>query len=116
MAVLFNQTKNKKISSNLNIANTLWSRTKGLLGKNELKSAEEMLWILRCNSIHTFFMKFPIDCVFLNKQLVVCGLRENVLPWRIILPLLNANSVIEMEAGKIISMNIQVGDQLNVGS
>ncbi len=115
MAELFNQTKNKNLSSNLNIANTLWSRTKGLLGKKKLKS-EEMLWILRCNSIHTFFMKFPIDCVFLDKQLLVCGLRENVLPWRLILPLLKAHSVIEMEAGKINSLNIKVGDQLNVGS
>jgi uncharacterized membrane protein (UPF0127 family) len=114
MTQLFNKTKNQKLSEQLMVADTMFSRMKGLLGKSQLEG-DEMLWIHRCNSIHTFFMKFAIDCVFLNKQMLVCALRQKVVPWRMVFPILRADSVIEMPAGSIQSLKIQVGDQLHVG-
>jgi uncharacterized membrane protein (UPF0127 family) len=115
MAVLTNKTKHLQLSDQVTIAGTMVSRMIGLLGKSSL-SANEMLWIKNCNSIHTFFMKFPIDCVFLNKNMIVCDLRSNVVPWRIIAPVFSARTVIEMPAGQIQALNIQVGDQLHVGT
>ncbi len=114
MSTLFNRSQNSIITDQLQTAKTFVARLVGLLGRQSLNGSE-MLWIHECNSIHTFFMKFSIDCVFLDKQLVVCGINENVKPYRIILPRFKARSVIEMRAGSIQSHQIQLGDQLDVG-
>lgn len=106
---------NNLLSENLEIADTMMSRMKGLLGRSSLER-DQMIWIHYCNSIHTFFMKFSIDCVFLDKDLIVCSIREDVVPWRIVLPILKATSVVEMAAGKAKELNIQIGDQLHVGN
>lgn len=111
---LINKTQNRVLTQDLLVASTLFQRTKGLLGHAKLRS-NEMLWILRCNSIHTFFMRFAIDCVFLNKQMLVCSIKSNVPPWRLIVPIFKASSVIEMEAGKAHELKIELGDQLHVG-
>ncbi|HRO67160.1 MAG TPA: DUF192 domain-containing protein, partial [Pseudobdellovibrionaceae bacterium] len=76
--------------------------------------ADEALWILRCNSIHTFFMMFPIDCVFVNRDLEVKALRRNVVPWRMVFPVWGASSVIEMAAGNIDRLDIRTGEKLHV--
>lgn len=114
MAQLLNRTKNQILSHNLQIASSTFSRMRGLLGKASLEK-NEMLWIHRCNSIHSFFMKFPIDCVFLNRHQIVCSLRPNIRPWRIVFPIWGASSVVEMEAGAIKVLNIEIGDQFHVG-
>lgn len=114
MESLYNKTQNLKLSSQVFIAKTLYSRTKGLLGKSKLED-KEILWILSCNSIHTFFMQFAIDCVFLDKNLLVCAIRSHIPPWRILLPIIKARSVLEMKAGKAKELNIQLGDQMYVG-
>jgi uncharacterized membrane protein (UPF0127 family) len=115
VAQLVNSTKSQTLTQNLIVAKSMASRLKGLLGKSKL-DMDEMMWIHHCNSIHTFFMKFTIDCAFLDKQMRVCGIREQVKPWRITLPIVKARSVIEMKAGQIATLNIQVGDQLYVGN
>lgn len=114
MNTLTNQTQSHVITTNLKIARSMFARMKGLLGKKDLLE-NEMLWIHHCNSIHTFFMQFPIDCIFLDKTMSVCGIKTNIKPWRIVLPVLKANSVIEMKAGKSQTLNLRMGDQLHVG-
>jgi uncharacterized membrane protein (UPF0127 family) len=114
VATLFNRSTNQILSQNLAIADSMTSRMKGLLGKTELVG-DEMLWIQRCNSIHTFFMKFSIDCIFLNSQMNVCAVRRNVLPWRMVWPILSARSVIELPAGQAEVLKVSLGDQLHVG-
>ena len=114
MAVLKNRNENKILVENLSIANSLWARGLGLLGRRSM-SSEEALLITRCNSIHTFFMKFSIDCVFLDKDMKVKSIRTYVEPGRFVLPVWGASSVIELAAGVSIKCNIKVGDQLDVG-
>lgn len=106
---------NQVISENFKIADTMWSRMKGLLGTHELKG-DEMLWIKMCNSIHTFFMNFPIDCVFLDDKMVVQHIKANIPPWRATLPVIKAISVIEMQAGMAEKLKIKVGDKFHVGT
>lgn len=101
--------------SQLKEARSLKDRTVGLLGKSSL-SADEALWIHHCNSIHTFFMKFSIDCVFLDKTLKVKAVHSEVSPWKLILPVWGARSVIEMNSGRAADLDIKVGDQLYVGT
>lgn len=115
MAVLVNKTTNQTLIPHLDVAQTFWARGKGLLGRPSLAS-EEALWILRCNSIHTFFMKFPIDCVFIDKNLKVKAIYQDVSPWRLVLPVWGAQSVIEMASGAVSKMNVSLGDQLYVGA
>lgn len=91
---------NAPIASDLKTADTLLSRTKGLLGRASLPQGEG-LWIKRCNSIHTAFMKFPIDVLFVDKDLKVVSVYENLKPWRITRLHFSASSVIELPAGTL---------------
>ena len=63
------------------VARTLFERIRGLIGVKSLPSGEGML-ILRCNSIHTFFMSFPIDAVFFDRNDHVVKEVRNIRPWR----------------------------------
>ncbi len=97
------------------IADNTWSRAKGLLGRSILP-ADEVMWIKPCNSIHTFFMKFPIDVVFTDRQLVVRKVYRNVMPWRLTWPVWSAHSVFEFASGFLTARPIREGDRLHVGS
>lgn len=110
-----NKTTNQTLIPRLEVADTFKSRGVGLLGRTGLAS-EEALWIHHCNSIHTFFMKFSIDCVFVDRNLKVKKVYHDVRPWRLVLPVLGASSVIEMASGVAERLNINVGDQLHVGA
>ncbi len=106
--------KYKAINLELRIvhANNFWQRFKGLLFyKSPL---EEGLLITRCNSIHMFFMKFPIDVVFLNQSNTVVKVVSNVKPWSFISPVNLANSTLELPSGTISKRNICVGDTINI--
>ena len=113
MATLTNRTQDKVLISDLKIAVKLFSRMIGLLGTKSL-SESEALWIHRCNSIHTFFMNYAIDCVFVDKDMKVKAVKSEVKPDRLVFPIWGARSVIEMRAGAILQKQIRVGDQLHV--
>lgn len=63
------------------VARTFLQRAKGLIGTRSLLTGEGML-ILRCNAIHTFFMSFPIDAIFLDREDRVVKIVRNIRPWR----------------------------------
>lgn len=110
---LYNASKNTIIVDDVKKAFSFFARLKGLLGRKSL-SRNEALWIDHCPSIHTFFMNFTIDVVFVDKELKVCANYENVKPWRLVTPIWRAQSVFEFAEGTIKQKNIEVGDQLNV--
>ena len=87
-------------------ADTFYKRLIGLIGKKEIKQNQAML-IKPCSSIHTCFMKFTIDVVFLNKFNIVVGTLENLAPWKLSGNVKNANQVLEMAAGAIDRLNIK---------
>lgn len=113
MMKLLNQRNHKELASEVKKAESFWERSIGLLGRTEMKEAEG-LWIQRCNNIHTHFMRFPIDAVFLDRNLKVVSIHENIVPWRFVFSKWKAASVIELTAGKIRATDIHVGDQLHV--
>lgn len=115
MKSLVNKTTQQTLIPRLEVADTFHTRGKGLLGRDSL-AGDHALWIHRCNSIHTFFMKFAIDCVFVDRQLKVRKVYHDVRPWRLVLPVWGASSVIEMASGTAKRLNINVGDQLYVGA
>ena len=103
------------IANHTAIAETIIQRLKGLLGTSHLL-ANQGLWIKKCNSIHTFFMRYPIDCIFLDSQLRVQKVVVNVTPWKIVWPVRKANSVIELPAHTVSLTKTEIGDQLHVGN
>ena len=93
------------------VAHRMWPRMRGLLGKRGLDSGEGLL-IRPAPSIHTFFMRFPIDVVFLSRQGEVLKVAERVPPWRA-RSCRHSYAVLELAAGEAGRRGIAVGDRLD---
>ena len=113
MATLHNKTKNSVVAREILEARSHWSRLKGLLGTNELPLGKT-LWIPHCNSIHTCFMNYAIDAIFVDRNLRVRSIQEDLWPWRMTFPDWKATSVFELPAGTAKKCAIEIGDQLHV--
>lgn len=116
MAKLYKLKHNQEaqlLIENLELAESFWARGQGLLGRSGL-SSNTALWIKPCNNIHTFFMKFSIDCIFVNKKMEIEKISQSVRPFRIVGPCWKASSVFETAAGCAEKWNLSVGDQLYV--
>jgi uncharacterized protein len=83
---------------------------RGLLGREALEAGDGLL-LQPGGSIHTFFMRFPIDAVFLDRGLRVVGLAQELAPWRLAARR-HAHSVLELAAGEIGERAIEVGERL----
>ncbi|MEQ1876121.1 MAG: DUF192 domain-containing protein [Bdellovibrionia bacterium] len=109
-----NKTKNKLLAPKLEIASTLYTRSRGLLGRQSL-ARENALWIERCRSIHTFFMNFAIDAAFVDKNMRVLATYDGLVPWRLAMPLnFKIRSVIELAEGVLSETGTEIGDELYV--
>lgn len=107
-----NHTRNTVLAESADMADTSAKRRTGLL-KHERLNPGEGLWIVPCESVHTFFMKFPIDLVYLDKQKKVRKVRHRVPAWRLSV-CLSAHSILELPAGTLEQTGTQVGDELVV--
>jgi uncharacterized protein len=107
-----NHTRSTVLAEAADMADTSEKRRTGLL-KHERLIPGEGLWIVPCESVHTFFMKFPIDLVYLDKQKKVRKVRHRVPAWRLS-ACLSAHSILELPAGTLEQTGTQVGDQLEV--
>jgi uncharacterized protein len=105
-----NQTRNTTLATAADVADTSEKRRTGLLKKQKLDPGEG-LWISPCESVHTFFMKFAIDLVYLDKKKRVRKVRHAVRPWRLS-ACLSAHSVLELPAGAAAASATEPGDQL----
>jgi uncharacterized membrane protein (UPF0127 family) len=85
---------------------------RGLLGRRELPPGEGIL-LRPASSVHTFFMRFPIDLVFVDRELKVVGVRPRVAPWRMS-GQRGARATLELAAGEIERRGIAAGDQLAI--
>lgn len=103
------------VSSQLAKAESMFARFRGLLGRSGL-APTEALWITPCNSIHMWFMRFPIDVVFLDSHLSVVRVHNDVKPWAMRRGGKHAHSVIELPAGRAAFFNIRVGDRARIAS
>lgn len=105
-----NVTRNTILADAADVADTSEKRRRGLLKHTSLPKGEG-LWISPCEAVHTFFMKFPIDLIYLDKKKKVRKIRPNVPKWRIS-ACLSARSVLELPAGTAAETETEVGDQL----
>lgn len=105
-----NLARNTVLATCLEQAVTGAARSKGLLGRKGLPSGGG-LWIVPCESVHTFWMQFPIDLVYIDRKKRIKKLRSNVAPWRLS-ACLSAHSILELPAGTIERTLTRVGDSL----
>ena len=96
------------------IAESSLKRVRGLLGRKELVNGDGLL-IRPTWSIHTWFMRFPIDVVFLDRDLTVLKLREHMSPWKAAAHR-GAHSALELPAGEVQRTGLAVGERLAWGS
>ncbi len=108
---IVNTTTNTTIASRANEADTFFLRLRGLLGRKSFKKGEALL-IPRCQAVHSFFMKFPIDIVFVGADFSVIRTVKNLKQFRISSCYSAAYCVIELPAGTIEQTNTKMGDKL----
>lgn len=97
------------------LTRSYFQRLVGLIGKKSFER-HKVLWIYPCKGIHTFFMSFPIDVLFVDRFLKIEAIYENVKPWNCIPSIKNGFSVFEFYGGVLKEKKIKIGDQLSVVS
>jgi len=110
--VVRNQTRNTVLADAAEVADTGKKRRIGLLKHDRLDPGEG-LWIVPCESVHSFFMKFAIDLVYLDRHKKVRKVRHRMVPWRLS-ACLTAHSILELPAGVVAASGTRKGDQLEM--
>ncbi len=110
---IVNITRESVIAERCDLARTFWTRFLGLMGRHGLDDGGGLL-IYPEWSIHTFFMRFPLDVLFVDRQDVVVGLREAMPPNRPYAGVRGARYVIELSPGVIAATRTEVGDHLRL--
>jgi uncharacterized protein len=95
------------------VADTHWRRLSGLLGHRPLAEGEGM-WFKPCKSVHTFFMGFPIDVVYLSKDDVVTKVVSDLRPFSMSLGGPGTRTAVELPAGTVKQLKLKAGDQVMV--
>lgn len=108
---IINTTKQACLAENAVFARTVSSRLIGLLNRASIKPGEALV-IIPSNSIHTFFMRFNIDVVFIDKDNAVLKTIPQMRPFRLSPVVFKASSVIELPAGTIQTTQTQAGDKI----
>lgn len=112
---VFNRTRRAFLASSVKVANTHWSRLRGLIGQNATTfRAGKALWIVPSRGVHTLFMRVPIDVVYLDDDHSIVHIEENVGPWRLAPVITQANSVLELPSHTVYASGTTVGDSLEI--
>ena len=115
-----NETRGTTLAESVETAGSLWGRFMGLMGRRSLPPGNA-LWLPGDNGIHMFFMRFPIDAVFLGRPngdgaRPVIAARSGLRPWTGMVPLVRgADGVLELPAGSINVTGTVAGDLVSIG-
>ena len=108
---VFNQTRDVPLITQGRLANTFWLRLRGLLGAAPLQQGEGLI-LAGEKSIHTLFMGFAIDIVYVDKDYRVIRIDPNMVPYRLGSFVAKSAYVLEMPVGTIAQTDTKIGDQL----
>ena len=111
--VVRNRTRGATIASHVELADSPRARRRGLLKRDKLNPGQG-LWIFPTQAIHTFGMRFPIDVVFIDRQLRVKRIYHRLAPFRLTSLVWSAQSVLELPSGSLAGTNTSVGDELQI--
>jgi len=109
----FNQTRQTSLATELAVADTHWTRLRGLLGlgADDFRNGSG-LWIVPCHGVHTLGMSFAIDVVYLDRALTVIDVRAAVPPWRFTPVRYAAASVLELPCHTAAQTKTALGDTI----
>jgi len=110
--MLMNERTHEPVATALELAVTRRARRRGLLGRNGLDDSEALI-LAPCTAVHTAFMRFAIDVLFLDRDGCAVKIVPDVAPWRIAAAA-RAYAVVEMAAGSAKRHGVQLGDRLYV--
>lgn len=107
---LVNQRTDVSVADRVEVAVTRKSRRKGLLGRSGLEASSALI-LAPCAAVHTMFMRFAIDVVFVDSDGCALRMVPNLGPWRIAVEPF-AHAVVELPAGSLSQCHVNVGDRL----
>lgn len=110
--LLVNERTNATIASQVELASTRRQRRRGLLGRDGL-AAGSALVLTPCAAIHTAFMRFAIDVLFLDRQGRAVRVARRLKPWRLAMAP-TARVVVELPAGELDGADLRAGDRLTL--
>lgn len=111
----FNQTRQLYLATDLTVAQTHWSRLRGLLGVSPDDFGNGRgLWIRPCRGVHTLAMRFPIDVLYLNRAGTVVHVEHNLQPWRFSPVRMQAASVLELPSHTLAKTGTALGDRIEI--
>jgi len=109
---IINLSKNRILADQATVAAGFLGRVKGLIGLKELKPKEGLI-IDPCKGVHTIFMSFPIDCIFLDQENRVKKIIKSLKPYRFSPICFFSKLVIELPVGSIQDSLTEEGDRIS---
>jgi len=113
-----NLTRGTVLCSRARLARSFRDRSRGLLGHNQLSADEGMLFeaesFVPVMWMHTMFMRFPIDIVFIGRGDNVIKIQASLKPWRLSAMVFGACKALELTAGAVIRTETAVGDSISI--
>ena len=111
----FNRTRQTPLATSLAVADTHWTRLRGLLGlrPDDFRNGHG-LWITPCHGVHTLGMGFPIDVVYLDRERTVVLVESELKPWRFAPIRAQATSVLELPSRTATQTSTTVGDKIEI--
>ena len=111
----FNRTRQRHLATALAVADTHWTRLRGLLGLH----ADDFrngcgLWIVPCHGVHTLGMGFPIAVLYLDGMQTVIHIERELRPWRFAPVKLEAASVLELPCRTVVETETAIGDKIDI--
>ena len=110
---IVNGTRSTTLASEAEAATTFWRRLVGLLGRRSLAPGQGLV-LQPCRSVHTAFMRFPIDVVYVDRSLRVVKVVGCLAPFRVSAAFAAAHAVIELPCGTVAESGTVVGDSLTL--
>jgi uncharacterized protein len=110
-----NRTRDTCLATSVALADTHWSRLRGLLGLSAGDFGNGCgLWIVPCRGVHTLGMGFAIDAVYLDRGMNVIHVESELRPWRFAAVRANAASVLELPCRTALETGTAVGDRIDI--
>jgi uncharacterized protein len=113
--IAYNRTREVHLATDLAVADTHWTRLRGLLGRgpDDFRNGSG-LWIVPCHGVHTLGMGFPIDVVYLDRDLTVIHVETDLQPWRFAPVRRIATSVLELPSRTTAATKTEIGDKIEI--
>lgn len=108
---VMNQTRGVVLADEVKMADTFVSRFFGLMGRAMLPEGEGVV-IVPCSGVHTLFMRFPIDVIYISREGKVVRVDEAMRPWRLGRIVRTSRYVVELPQGTAARAGTRVGDEI----